>query len=205
MFSRPSQRAASFALATAAGAYPQRDAALRSSPARAPCASSRIATFRAGAVIVAARRLTPVAASGPCPAVPATREVMAGFEPAAPSVLGVSGLHLRALTACLLHPAAGGAASNRQSSHRHETVAPPRCDRTVPRTTKLIRPSRRLSPAANGLAAPARKTCLYNLTPDGDFLIDRFPWRRTWSSPRPAPPGFSSPVILYSATSLSQA
>jgi sarcosine oxidase len=60
--------------------------------------------------------------------------------------------------------------------HRNETVDPDRYDRTVSADDEaLIRPvvADHL-PAANG-ALLAAETCLYTMTPDGDFLIDRLP------------------------------
>ncbi len=61
--------------------------------------------------------------------------------------------------------------------HRDETVDPETCDRAVstgrrgadPRTS-----SPTMLPAANGAMTDAR-TCLYTMTPDGDFIIDRLP------------------------------
>ena len=58
--------------------------------------------------------------------------------------------------------------------HADETVDPDACDRAVSRTDEaLIRPvlAEHL-PAANGPLASAT-TCLYTMTPDGDFILDR--------------------------------
>jgi sarcosine oxidase len=60
--------------------------------------------------------------------------------------------------------------------HRDETVDPDIYERTVTAADEaLIRPvvAEHL-PAAHGRLTAA-KTCLYTMTPDGDFLIDRLP------------------------------
>jgi sarcosine oxidase len=60
--------------------------------------------------------------------------------------------------------------------HADETVDPDTCDRTVLAADEaLIRPALADHlPAANGPMVAA-KTCLYTMTPDGDFIIDRLP------------------------------
>src|SRR5262249_62290081 len=60
--------------------------------------------------------------------------------------------------------------------HRNETVAPDAYARTVSAADEaLIRAAiAEHIPAANGRLIAA-KTCLYTMTPDGDFLIDRLP------------------------------
>src|SRR5258708_18377242 len=60
--------------------------------------------------------------------------------------------------------------------HRNEAVGPDAYDRTVSADDEaLIRAAiAEHLPAANG-ALIAAKTCLYTMTPDGDFLIDRLP------------------------------
>jgi sarcosine oxidase len=60
--------------------------------------------------------------------------------------------------------------------HREETVDPDNYDRTVSREDEaLIRAALTDHvPAANGRLLAA-KTCLYTVTPDGDFVIDRVP------------------------------
>ena len=62
--------------------------------------------------------------------------------------------------------------------HRNETVEPDAVDRTVSATDEaLIRPALADHlPAANGRLLAA-KTCLYTVTPDHDFIIDRAPGR----------------------------
>jgi sarcosine oxidase len=60
--------------------------------------------------------------------------------------------------------------------HRHETVDPDAVDRVVSLSDEaLIRPALADHiPAANGKLLAA-KTCLYTVTPDHDFIIDRAP------------------------------
>ncbi|MPZ58771.1 MAG: N-methyl-L-tryptophan oxidase [Rhizobiales bacterium] len=60
--------------------------------------------------------------------------------------------------------------------HAEETVDPDACDRTVSaRDEALIRAAlAEHLPAANGPMVAAN-TCLYTMTPDGDFIIDRLP------------------------------
>ena len=60
--------------------------------------------------------------------------------------------------------------------HRGETVDPDRYDRAVSAADEsLIRSAlAEHIPAANGELLAA-KTCLYTVTPDGDFIIDRVP------------------------------
>jgi len=60
--------------------------------------------------------------------------------------------------------------------HRDEEVDPETCDRTVSAEDEaLIRAATAAHlPMANGKLIAA-KTCLYTLTPDGDFLIDQLP------------------------------
>jgi len=60
--------------------------------------------------------------------------------------------------------------------HADETVDPDACDRSVSAGDEaLIRPAlAECLPAANGRPVHA-KICLYTMTPDGDFLLDRLP------------------------------
>src|SRR5262249_18962916 len=60
--------------------------------------------------------------------------------------------------------------------HRNETVDPDAYDRAVSAADEaLIRAAMaEYIPAANGRLIAA-KTCLYTMTPDGDFVIDRLP------------------------------
>ena len=60
--------------------------------------------------------------------------------------------------------------------HADATVDPDACDRSVTADDEaLIRPMlTECLPAANGRLLQA-KVCLYTMTPDGDFLLDRLP------------------------------
>jgi sarcosine oxidase len=60
--------------------------------------------------------------------------------------------------------------------HRNETVDPDHVDRDVSGADEALirRAIAAHVPGANGLLVAA-KTCLYTMTPDGDFLIDRLP------------------------------
>jgi sarcosine oxidase len=59
--------------------------------------------------------------------------------------------------------------------HRDETVDPDRVDRSISAADEaVIRSVLKYLPAANGRIRKA-KTCLYTMTPDGDFLLDRVP------------------------------
>ena len=101
----------------------------------------------------------------------------------------------KAGTACTTAFRRSAASAVKVAKHHHadEAVDPDRCDRTVSAADEaLIRPAiADHIPAANG-ALLAAKTCLYTVTPDGDFIIDRLPVRRTSSSHRPAPATASS-------------
>jgi sarcosine oxidase len=108
-----------------------------------------------------------------------TREVMAWFEPndaAACSSLPVfiieseHGMHYSI-------PARDGAGIKvAKHHHRNEAVDPDRVDRLVSNADEaLIRAAVAAHlPAVNGRLTAA-KTCLYTMTPDGDFVIDRVP------------------------------
>ena len=73
-------------------------------------------------------------------------------------------------------PFASGAIKVARHHHADETVDPDRFDRAVSAADEaLIRAALADHiPAANGPLAAA-KTCLYTVTPDRDFLIDRLP------------------------------
>jgi sarcosine oxidase len=70
----------------------------------------------------------------------------------------------------------GAAIKVAKHHHRGETVDPDACDRTVSAQDEaLIRAAvADHLPAANG-PLKAAETCLYTMTPDGHFLIDRLP------------------------------
>jgi sarcosine oxidase len=137
-------------------------------------------TVEAGAAIVTAgpwtRSLLPQLAAP----LRVTREVIAWFAPSArfsadgfPVFIleSVHGMHYG-----IPPRTAGGAIKIAKHHHRDETVDPDRVDRAVSAADEaLIRPAVAAHvPGANG-ALVAAKTCLYTMTPDGDFLIDRLP------------------------------
>jgi sarcosine oxidase len=108
-----------------------------------------------------------------------TREVMAWFEPADATPLSPlpvfiiesrHGMHYG------IPPHGGMGIKIAKHHHRDEAVDPDTCDRTISTDDEaLIRPAiAEHLPAANGRLIAA-KTCLYTMTPDGDFLIDRLP------------------------------
>jgi sarcosine oxidase len=110
---------------------------------------------------------------------------MAWFEPRAPFAtdgLPVFILQSRHGMHYGIPPQAGGDGGIKgvikiaKHHHRGDSVDPDTCDRAVTAADEaLIRPviAEHL-PAADGRMLAA-KTCLYTMTPDGDFLIDRLP------------------------------
>lgn len=149
--------------------------------------SVRIVTDRgavdAGAAIVAAGAWTTSLLPGLAVPLRVTREVMAWFETAGDAKLSAD--HLPVFIIESRHgmhygipPAASGDGGIKIAKHHHrdETVDPDSCDRSVSAADEaLIRAAvADHLPAANGRMIAA-KTCLYTMTPDGDFLIDRLP------------------------------
>jgi sarcosine oxidase len=138
-------------------------------------------TVEARAAIVTAGAWTPSLLPQLGARLRVTREVMAWFEPAdAARVANLPvfiiesrhGMHYG-----IPAPAgSGGGIKIAKHHHRDETVDADRCDRTVTAADEaLIRAAIAAHlPAANGRMIAA-KTCLYTMTPDGDFLIDRLP------------------------------
>jgi sarcosine oxidase len=114
-----------------------------------------------------------------------TRQVMAWFEPIDPSPLARGRLPV-----FLMESRHGihygfphdlpilGSSAVKVAKHHHadQNVEPEACDRTVTaEDERLIRAAiAEHLPAANGRMIKA-KTCLYTVTPDGDFIIDRLP------------------------------
>src|SRR5712691_4067502 len=171
--------AAQLELATAAGADIHHGETVR---AIEPCAGSvRIVTDRgtveAGAAVVTAGPWT----TALVPGLPlrVTREVMGWFQPvdaALASALPVFIIESRHGMHYGIPPHAGSGIKVAKHHHRDETVDPDGYDRTVSAQDEaLIRAviADHL-PAANGRLMAAQ-TCLYTMTPDGDFLIDRLP------------------------------
>ena len=171
------------ALATAAGAEIRSRETVRAIEPHADCV--RIVTDRgaveAGAVIVAAgpwtRSLLPELAAP----LRVTREVVGWFEPAHTAQFAAGrfpvfiiesrhGMHYG------IPPHGGAGIKVAKHHHRNQAVDPDSYDRTVSADDEaLIRAALADHiPAANGRLIAA-KTCLYTMTPDGDFVIDRLP------------------------------
>jgi sarcosine oxidase len=173
--------AAHIELATAAGARIRDGVTVQAIEPRAD--SVRILTDRgpiqAGTAIVAAGAWTPSLLPALSAHLRVTREVMAWFEPtdaARLSALPVFIIESRHGMHYGIPPHGGMGIKIAKHHHRNEAVDPDTYDRTVSAEDEgLIRPviAEHL-PAANG-ALSAAKTCLYTMTPDGDFLIDRLP------------------------------
>jgi sarcosine oxidase len=135
--------------------------------------------IEAGAAIVAAGPW--VGTLVPNLPVRVTREVMAWFHPSDPALFSADRFPVFILESrhgmhygFPLHGSPGVKIAKHH--HRNETVDPDRVDRVIsPADEALIR--RALAghiPAADGPLAAAR-TCLYTVTPDHDFIIDRLP------------------------------
>ena len=113
-----------------------------------------------------------------------TRQVLAWFAPRDPALFSKDRFPV-----FLLENADGmfygfpddGTGSVKVAKHHHadETVDPDRCDRAVSAADEAMIRSCLAAhlPAANGPLVAAT-TCLYTMTPDGDFIIDRMPGRR---------------------------
>jgi sarcosine oxidase len=175
--------AAMLAQARATGAEVQTNVAVRSVTPRHN--GVRIET---GAGLIEARNA--IVAAGPwlstlMPDLPAplrvTREVMAWFEPRNPAPFLSGPFPVFLLESPLgqhygFPPWRGGLLKIAKHHHRNETVDPDHVDRVVSAEDEaLIRPAvGQYIPAAAG-ALRFAKTCLYTMTPDRDFLIDRLP------------------------------
>ena len=136
-------------------------------------------TFTAHQAIIAAGPWT----SALIPALPLriTRQVTAWFEPLderlfAPPRFPVFLAETRHGVHYGIPPHGGHSVKVAKHHHRDETVDPETCDRTVSAGDEtLIRAFLAdTMPAANGAMTDAR-TCLYTMTPDGDFIVDRLP------------------------------
>jgi sarcosine oxidase len=140
-------------------------------------------TVEAGAAIIAMGAWT----KSLLPALPlrATREVTGWFEPVDAAACAAGRLPVFLLESRHgMHygiPPQGGTGSGAgvkvaKHHHRDQTVDPDAVDRAVSAADEhLIRAAiAEHVPAANGRLIDA-KTCLYTMTPDGDFLIDRLP------------------------------
>jgi sarcosine oxidase len=109
-----------------------------------------------------------------------TRQVMAWFEPLDPAPLADGRLPVFLIESRHgIHygfPPRPSLIKIAKHHHRDQAVDPDGCDRTVSAADEaLIRAAvAEHLPAANGQLIKA-KTCLYTMTPDGDFIIDRLP------------------------------
>jgi sarcosine oxidase len=177
--------AAQLALATAAGAHIRNGEQVRAVEPREGCV--RIVTDRAsvdaGAAIVTVGPWLPSFLPTLGAPLRVTREVMTWFAPADAQALlpgrtpvfiieSRHGIHYGIPPRGDIHAGIKVA----KHHHRNETVDPDAYDREVSADDEaLIRAAiAEHIPAANGRLVAA-KTCLYTMTPDGDFLIDRLP------------------------------
>jgi sarcosine oxidase len=177
--------AALLALATAAGATIRTGETVQAIEPRA--GGVRIVTDRgaveAGAAIITAGPWTASLTPSLSAALRVTREVTAWFAPADAALsladrFPVFMLESRHGMHYGIPPQAGSGGGIKIAKHHHrdEAVDPEHCDRTVSAADEaLIRAALATHlPAANGRMIAA-KTCLYTMTPDGDFIIDRLP------------------------------
>jgi sarcosine oxidase len=109
-----------------------------------------------------------------------TRQVLAWLEPVEPALLDGGGLPVFLLESRHgIHygfPLRAGTVKVAKHHHRDQSVDAETYDRTVAREDEmLIRAAiAEHLPAANGRLIKSQ-TCLYTMTPDGDFIIDRLP------------------------------
>ncbi len=142
----------------------------------------RIVTDRgaldAGAAIVAAGPwVTKLLPELPVP-LRVTRQVMAWFEPVDPALFAADKFPVFMIESEGIHygiPLHADGVKLGKHYHRDETVDPDRVDRSISAADEaVIRSVLKYLPAANGRIRKA-KTCLYTMTSDGDFLLDRVP------------------------------
>ena len=173
--------AAHVALATAAGAELRTGEAVRAIEPRDGHVGilTDHGTIEAGAVIIAMGAWT----KSLLPALPlrATREVTGWFEPTDAAACAADRLPVFIIESRHgmhygIPPHAGAGVKVAKHHHRDQTVDPDSVDRTVSAADeRRIRAAiAEHIPGANGRLLEA-KTCLYTMTPDGDFLIDRLP------------------------------
>jgi sarcosine oxidase len=177
--------AAQLALATAAGAEIRSGETVQ---ALEPCAGwVRIVTDRgsieAGAAIVAAGAWVKSLLPELTAPLRVTREVMGWFAPTDAQLVSAGRLPVFIIESRHgmhygIPPQGSVQAGIKVAKHHHkeETVDPDAYDRTVSAQDEALIRAAIVDhiPAANGRLIDA-KTCLYTMTPDGDFLIDRLP------------------------------
>jgi sarcosine oxidase len=138
------------------------------------------ATIEAGNVIVAAGPWTSSLLPAATLPLRATRQVMAWFAPKVPADFSPERFPVFLLeSAHGIHygfPSFGTGFKVAKHHHRDETVDPDKYDRTPSAEDEaLIRAAvADHLPGADGRLVAAR-TCLYTVTPDGDFTVDRLP------------------------------
>jgi sarcosine oxidase len=173
-------------LATRAGAEIRNGDTVRAIEQR--CGAVRIHTddgiVEAGAAIVAVGAWTKSLLPALAAPLRVTREVMAWFEALDPALRAANQLPVFMLESRHgMHYAIPPGSTNvaggikvAKHHHRNQIVDPDDHDQTVsPADEALIRAALADHvPAVNGRLIAA-KTCLYTVTPDGDFLIDRVP------------------------------
>jgi sarcosine oxidase len=138
------------------------------------------ARIEAGNVIVAAGPWTSSLLPGATLPLRATRQVMAWFAPKVPADFSPERFPVFLLeSAHGIHygfPSFGAGFKVAKHHHRDETVDPDKYDRTPSAEDEaLIRAAvADHLPGADGRLVDAR-TCLYTVSPDGDFIVDRLP------------------------------
>jgi sarcosine oxidase len=174
---------AMLALAQAAGAELRTGETVRGIEPRA--GGVRVVTDRgmvdAGSAIVAAGPWTGSLMPDLSARLRVTRQVMAWFAPSQPALFAPGrfpvfliesrhGIHYG------LPPFGGAGIKVAKHHHRDEKVDPDEHDRTVSAADEVLIRAALADhlPGANGRLLNA-KTCLYTMTPDGDFIIDRLP------------------------------
>jgi sarcosine oxidase len=173
--------AAQLALAAAAGADIRSNTTVRTIAPRAGAVAivTDGGSFEAGTAIVTVGAWTGSLVPELAGLLRATREVTGWFEPTDADLFkecpvfiieSRHGMHYG------VPPHDGAGVKVAKHHHRDQAVDPDNYDRTVAaEDEELIRAAvADHVPAANGRLLAA-KTCLYTMTPDGDFLIDRLP------------------------------
>src|ERR1051326_7041172 len=136
--------------------------------------------IEAGCAIVAAGPWAEKLAPGLAAPLRVTRQVMTWFEPLEPALFAPEQFPVFMIeTARGIHygfPRDAMGVKFAKHHHADEAVDPDRCERAGSAADEaLIRPVlAQCLPAANGRLLQA-KVCLYTMTPDGDFLLDRLP------------------------------